>query len=464
MAGQIHLKHLRGTAEELDAYTGPASEIAYDKTNRTMRVQDGETEGGVALVTTTTAQTISGVKTFSVSPKVPTPSEDDMSQSVATTAFVARAVSHIGPVVVPKATTDTYGIIKVGDGLAVADGVLSIKGGVAKPYIASPATGITVPNQGFTVTGTPFMTNGLFDSLISVQYKFYKAGTLVRRYSYLTNQTSHTFTYDELSSLPIDTYDLRIQYVGNIFGNSPESDAIQIRIVNGVISDTGRFVYRHESNTGSVIVYDDFGTQRMLLVYDAAYRSGVLRWQSPASAAMPSSRWDHKYYIGNTLNVLDSSTGHDSLVSASRDVMAAKAAYMTDAYFQEAMRDTYVPIKMTAKAATDLLLGGGTSPIATYVRGLDVPYEAQVPTAYQTLVMFAEGDHIDDLDPTVASDKTKSLGKYPGVDYRWFNNTNAWAATECTDANAIRMSGAGYLTPLNKTTSSLHIAPVAELM
>lgn len=86
----------RGSKTAMDKYAGPEGEITVDVTTKTVIVQDGVTKGGSPLVTTKTAQTISGEKTFSTSPLVPTPAVNDSSKAVATTEFVAKALANAG--------------------------------------------------------------------------------------------------------------------------------------------------------------------------------------------------------------------------------------------------------------------------------------------------------------------------------------------------------------------------------
>ena len=55
MSKRIQLR--RGTNTENDAFTGAVGEVTVDTTNNTLRVHDGTTAGGTALVKTTSAST-----------------------------------------------------------------------------------------------------------------------------------------------------------------------------------------------------------------------------------------------------------------------------------------------------------------------------------------------------------------------------------------------------------------------
>jgi hypothetical protein len=74
MAKQIQLR--RGTEAENNAFTGALAELTVDTTNKALRLHDGVTAGGVALVNNATNQTIAGIKTFTSSPTVPVPTAD----------------------------------------------------------------------------------------------------------------------------------------------------------------------------------------------------------------------------------------------------------------------------------------------------------------------------------------------------------------------------------------------------
>jgi hypothetical protein len=83
MAKQIQLR--RGTEAENNAFTGALAELTVDITNKSLRLHDGVTAGGVALVNNATNQTIDGIKTFTSSPIVPTPTTGNQ---VATKEYV----------------------------------------------------------------------------------------------------------------------------------------------------------------------------------------------------------------------------------------------------------------------------------------------------------------------------------------------------------------------------------------
>lgn len=353
------------------------------------------------------------------------------------------------------------GNFKPGEMAAAIESIPGSESYIAKPFVTAPL-GPAVPNDGFTVSGTQFTPVGAEDTHYRTKYRFYSGASLALEYATTTDPdlTSHTFTYAELSTLVPGTYDLRIQYTGLGLGDSQESEPVRIKLVNGIISPRGRLVYRHESNKGSVIVYDNFGLPASMLVYDASYRVTGVRWLSANEPVTGMKQWNHSYYPTCTSNRIDTDYGFTNLNS--REDITPFTDKMTDAHLQAAMAETYVPVMMTAKDGTDKLLAAGGSTAAQYVRALDVPIQAQIPNAYQGLILWTEGDVIDSLDPTLTSSiKAMALGKYTNS-YRWLNNTHAWSSTECNNTQAARLTAGYYLATISKNVA-MGVVPIAEL-
>ena len=566
------IQQFRGTATQLDDYTGPVGELTVDTTNKIARVQDGTTKGGNPLVNTTTAQSISGVKTFSSSPIVPTQSAKDSSTKAASTAYVDNAVENIDPTTLPKTTKSNLGVAQVGSGLHVKDGIVGL-GETEKPVVTSPSAGANVPLSGFTVTGSAFNTLYISDTQKSARWVVYQNGAIVADVTSTTDLTSHTFTSSELSGLTAGAASVQVQYTGNIAGESEFSDAVNITIqsasVNqptitaptnnsdvypsasilvstsafsvsggtdthlnsdykitsdaagntvvaqalassdktshtftsadltgmtlnqdfyifarhrgatlgespwsssvkvtaksGQVTPTNRTVYRHPSNKGSVIVYNEFGVTKNLLVYDAAYRTRANKKWGQSGVDVPGiNNWPHYYAPTCTGNVIDSSTGYTDLRSIA-DLTPYKDK-LTDAWFQAALTATLASVIQSAKAATDILMNYSDTEAAHFCRDQNsvIPgIEAQLPNIYQALVMFAEGDVIDSLDPTLAANPTMALGKYTNSN-RWFSGIYAWSSTEHSSTTACAMLRNG-LTNGNTKTNTYSVAPVAEI-
>ena len=220
----------------------------------------------------------------------------------------------------------------------------------------------------------------------------------------------------------------------------------------------GRNVYRHETLPGSVIEYNEFGTAKNLLVVDAAYR-GTAQWRTSNTDIPGINNWPHYYAPTCTGNVIDSTTGYVDLRSIA-DLISYESK-LTDAHFQSALTATLAPVIQTAKEATDLMIADGNCPAAQFCRSQSVSIEMQLPNIYQALVMYAMGDVIDSLDPTLAANADKALGKYTNT-YRWFSGDDAWSSTAHSSANACLMYSRGRTNGTTKTYT-YSVAPVAEL-
>lgn len=458
------IQQFRGTAAKLDAYTGPVGELTVDTTDNTLRVQDGSTVGGNPIVNTTTAQTIAGSKTFATSPKVPTASADDNSQKWASTEYVKNAVDNIDPTTLDVATKDSHGVVQVGNGLYVnTAGVVGV-GSITRPEVTSP-TGVVLPNSGITVIASVFDSSPS-DTHVKTDYKITADITgenIIAQFSGNgANLTQHFFSSSDLNSMVTgQTYYIFVRFHGLLLGESDWSAPSVVQAISGQVTPTGRAVYRHSSNKGSVIIYDEFGTTKSLFVADAAYR-GTAKWRNTAAAVSGLKQWNHWYAPTCTGNVLDITTGYVDLSTVAD--LTPYSAQLSDAHFQAALTATLASVIQTAKAATDLMIAAGNCPAAQFCRNQSVGIELQLPNIYQLLVMFAEGDVIDSLDPTVAANPTFALGKYGTNTYRWYlgGRNRTWSSAEYSATDACTMYYGGY-TYNNGKTSTYGVAPVAEL-
>ena len=94
---------------------------------------DTDEEHIYTFATTADIPSISGLAplaspAFTGTPTAPTPAANDNSMKVATTAFVKTAVDNAA-YTLPTATASTLGGVKVGSGLSISNGVLSVTGG-----------------------------------------------------------------------------------------------------------------------------------------------------------------------------------------------------------------------------------------------------------------------------------------------------------------------------------------------
>lgn len=224
----------------------------------------------------------------------------------------------------------------------------------------------------------------------------------------------------------------------------------------------GRKIYRHPTLQGSVIEYNEFGEDKKLLVADAVYRAQA-KYKTTNYAVPGINDWQHSYFPIRPENTID-------ILSDFTDLSNAKSLVpyedkLTDTYFQEALTETLKPVLQSAKEATDYMIADGNCPGATFARSKsdDVGIELQLPNIYQLLVMYASGDVIDSIDPTLSSSIYRgALGRYPGNSYRWCSG-GAWSSTSYSFINGLFMFRYCAVRNGSKISSSYFILPVAEI-
>jgi hypothetical protein len=157
----------------------------------------GNVTGNAGTVTngvyTVGDQTIAGVKTFSSSPIVPTPTLGDNSFKAASTAFVGAQITDYAPSKIGTNASGTWGISITGNAATVTNGITTVNIGSYAPSLTgtgasgtwginitgSAATATTAANGGVTsVNGqTGAVTQTSVDSIGSYIVALYVPGT-----------------------------------------------------------------------------------------------------------------------------------------------------------------------------------------------------------------------------------------------------------------------------------------------
>ena len=191
---------------------------------------------------------------------------------------------------------------------------------------------------------------------------------------------------------------------------------------------SGRRIYRHSSNEGSVIEFDYWGTPMRLFVADAKYRGLGLKYDS--------TRQSH----GNPQ--LSVTTDHFN--GRWDDETEALPCTKNDAWIQS----TYAALKNdgTAKSNTDILMNFDTTEAAHHCRNQDIPGIGQLdlPNLYELIILYLESDNIDALDPTAGSNRDKALGKMNTQGRFNFGSANyVWSSTghSATNARLVHYNG-----------------------
>ena len=164
---------------------------------------------------------------------------------------------------------------------------------------------------------------------------------------------------------------------------------------DGQILPSGRRIYRHSSNQGSVIEFDYWGIKMKLFVADAKYRAAGLAYDTTQrSHGNPQLSVTTAYFNG------------------SADFGKAALSYTKDDTW---IQSTYASLKNdgTAKSNTDFLMNFDTTDAAHHCRDQNISGVGQLdlPNLYELIILYLESDNIDALDPTAESNRDKALGK-----------------------------------------------------
>ena len=206
---------------------------------------------------------------------------------------------------------------------------------------------------------------------------------------------------------------------------------------SGQMLPSGRKIYRHESNEGSVIEFDYWGTPMKLFVADAKYRG-----------------------LGVVYDTTWRSHGNPQLAVTADCFNGPK----DDAWVQR----TYAALRDdgTAKSNTDILMKFGSleTEAAHYCRKQDIPGVGQLdlPNLYELIILYLESDNIDALDPTAESNIYKTLGKMNPSRVDFGAHLVFWSSTEHSDDCAWHADFDGGVCAEDQLLYG-RVAPVKEL-
>ena len=197
-------------------------------------------------------------------------------------------------------------------------------------------------------------------------------------------------------------------------------------------------------------MFDYWGTPMKLFVADAKYRGLDLAYDTTKQAhGNPQLSVTTAYFNGSA----DSADTDKAALTYARD----------DAWIQS----TYAALKDdgTAKSNTDFLMKVGTTAAAHWCRKQNISGVGQLdlPNLYELIILYLESDNIDALDPTVASNRDKALGKMNTYGRFDFGDSNVvWSSTENSTDNAWHILCAGHAWA-NDQRQNRGVIPVKEL-
>lgn len=145
---------------------------------------------------------------------------------------------------------------------------------VKAPIITSPEEGALLKlNKGIVVTTSAFNAT-VQDTHDTSSFKITSDAlgrNVILNDAQVTDKTSHTFplySFDDETFAPDTDYFVHAQHHGALLGSSKWSLPRRFRILDGVVTQNGRYIYRHSSDKGIVIEWELNGVPKKLFVYD----------------------------------------------------------------------------------------------------------------------------------------------------------------------------------------------------
>lgn len=192
-----------------------------------------------------------------------------------------------------------------------------------------------------------------------------------------------------------------------------------------IVTPSGRTIYRHANNKGSVVETEIIGTKRVplrLFVADAKYRTS-LKWGaygvSPSissAVSLSSSCYAARYASTTTTDTGGGSTDRAQAVRATTDANLSQRKQFT--YNATAKAQLFESARFSCDAwleYADYTDSKGTVgvPAVQHARSLThiFPDGLDIPTMWELCVIFIESDTLDSIDPTADSYPTYRLGR-----------------------------------------------------
>lgn len=204
-----------------------------------------------------------------------------------------------------------------------------------------------------------------------------------------------------------------------------------------VKAPSGRTLYRHGSNMGTVMVYNDAGSIKKMLVLDAKYH-GSAKWQNN------SDYWDCS---------MENLTGISTAYFKGSASTVANCASVTDAQLNAifTVRDTW-----TAAKNTGVITASSPFPAGWHCRNQKVGSQTcSLPVIQQLARIYCDGQALDAMDETVAQYPNQSIVKLAA--------SNLWSSTEYDKYNAWSIQSNGRCLSRAKHSYTYGIVPILEL-
>lgn len=222
----------------------------------------------------------------------------------------------------------------------------------------------------------------------------------------------------------------------------------------------GRKIYRHESNEGSVIEFDMYGTPVKLFVADAKYRA-IKEWGLQVTDT-PLENFQEDYRWINPGNVPDDESKPLSYSLTDQELQAQFPSFKSD---KTARQNTDVLMQCNNDMNDDF---DNDNEAVHWCRAQNIPGigNLDLPNIYELMIIYLEADNIDTLDPTIEQYPDMMLGHKST--YGRFRRLRPWSSTEGDNFNnrsytARSITEEGHVGYGGRGIESCGVLPVKEL-
>lgn len=300
---------------------------------------------------------------------------------------------------------------------------------IVETYIETPT--ITAPSADSTVYQNITMVLGGYKVIPDSVTDEHKATTWIlsrdeqgddviqRSDNNTTDKLSHTFTNIEgLTTEGFNVWCHAIQHSTN--GLSSDKVSVKVLLKKGTVTPSGRVLYRHESNEGTVIEYtqsnETKGTteNRKLLILDAKYR-GQGYWGG-SDMIQPNTRYINQdgfnflpTVFTNYPNLSDNEIDEKvkvTIISSTGEV--TRNSNINDDKLGTGRYNTSIIAKIQGSGKEEPTAAKGCRNIKN-IPGFSDGFD--LPTTRELIVIYVERENIDSLDPTGSQYPTMKLGQ-----------------------------------------------------
>lgn len=348
---------------------------------------------------------------------------------------------------------------------------------VLAPSIVIPADGaevdvqsgvVSVQSSAFAIAGDFSDTHALSDWQLASNASM---TAIVQQALNSSDLVAHNFT-----GLSLDngaTYYLRARHKGAQSGWGSFGSISTFKAKAMIVADSGRGLYRHSSDMGTVLCFND-GAEREVLILDAQYRANRRFGMYHQDSSLTNYTSGYRYLNTSTNSITTTTAARvitDSWINSNICKDANTAKQNCDVW----MTYNNVTTSITSGSTTVTMTG---VPAVAYCRSISVNGTPCDLSNVQTLArIYCDAEMLDAMDPSKDTHSKYLLGSrnpqgawYIGVAgsgggtnaTSWADISYAWSSTEWDQASAWRVGYHGDVS-YNGKCFEFAVVPVLEL-